>query len=275
MEAFKNYDELVDYLLSKMDVDLSHDSFSIDFEESKLEINARVEKKKINILFDRLTGNIYSHNLSRKNHSYVKNNLYHKYRQTKGKLNRKTKEECDVLFNFIQLYLDDQFEIDTIKKEHRPDFVLASKGQKIGIEVTELGDEVWKNYTLICQKTIGKGYTIDRIKKHAFSKHKTFANKYGYYNRKGNRVIAYSADKEEAIKHYVDQIKRKYKKYLEMLDEFDRFIILCDGRMLSFLDKDYIEEIRQKLISECPNISKFEVCILKEEENLVVEKISF
>jgi len=218
----------------------------------------------LEIVFDRITLFLYSHNLSRDKSIDLRNHIDSIFNDTKSAEEKKLRREYLVLLDYLwksQLWCGAEF-----RKETRPDFILQIQGSNntIGVEITEFKTKAIGELLSISSVNFGKGKTIGDIKETAIIRFKNSADKFIFSEIDGFACISTGLiDTVENQKHYSETISKKYEKYKDFLDQFDKFVLVCDARLTSALScvsdaKQVLEFVR---LSN-PAICNFNVHIL-------------
>ena len=216
---------LIDALAAEI---LQSHSFNFQtFEEAKHTIS--IGNDSIQYTYDRLSLTVYSHSLTKDEHSYLVRKLRTDYTKLFSREDEKRRKEYGVLLSFISL--NDNLAEFLIQKEVRPDFVLSGD-QCIGIEVTEFTTQTDSVMATICNQNFGKGLSAEAIENNAVRKHGQKAKNYYFHDIEG--TVAIGAGLQD-INHnkaiYAEEVITKYKKYKSEFGKYDEFIILCDARM--------------------------------------------
>ncbi len=233
---------------------LSYNSISEAKKELKL--------GEIDYCFDALSLYSYSSSLNTHEECELSHYLRDYFDKETSNDHRKCMKEYGVLFKFNQVnsYLYDDF---TVYKEIQPDFILCGD-IRIGIEVVELitpQDGVMRK---IANKNFGKGKTKAKIYEAAKEKHGTKADQFKYLNLGGTNAIAPKrlTDVNQMLLEFSSKIFNKWKKYRGMINDFDKFIVLCDARLTVISRKDDCDRIMRNLELLDANISGITVCFL-------------
>ena len=175
--------------------------------------------------------------------------------------------ERRVLFHYL-VERNSEYKDYQIIKTVRPDFTLTGP-KKIGIEIVELTTPVDQNLFSITRSQFGESKSLDEIKTFALTHHKTFAKQFNFYNLDGSVAISPGLfNVKERQDHFASLLCRKYKKYQEMLSEFDEFIILgnaANGAGIDISCESDVDCVLQSLQEQIPEISKVTVAILWED----------
>lgn len=67
------------------------------------------------------------------------------------------------------------------------------------------------------------------------------------------------------MQKFAEDVLTKWRKYKDMISEFDEFIVLCDARLAGFSDKEDCDSIMELLELLDPNITGMTVCFLYYE----------
>lgn len=224
--------------------------------------------------FDRLSLRIYSHNLSTEEYRVLCKQMRLKHDLAFSREDQKAISEYGILLDYLQL--KSSYSGMEISKQIRPDFHLRGASSYIGIEVTELTtpeDSVLKS---ISKQNFGIGLTAKEIQENAIKKHGKKAKEYSYYDLGNTTAIGSGVfDCFYKKSKYAAEIIKKYDLYRDMVNCFDRFIILCDAREpVSVTHKIDSDEIIQIVKSKIPDACGFNVAILRQNEmcRLVVDE---
>ena len=175
--------------------------------------------------------------------------------------------ERRVLFHYLVEGNSEYKDYQIIKTE-RPDFTLTGQ-KKIGIEIVELTTPVDQNLFSITRSQFGDSKSLDEIKTFALTHHKTFAKQFTFYDLDGTAAISPGLfNVKERQDHFASLLCRKYKKYQEMLPEFDEFIILgnaADGAGIDISCDSDVDYVLQSVQEQIPEISEVTVAILWED----------
>ena len=181
------------------------------------------------IEYDRITLIDYSHNLCADEYKLFLRELCRLGKEKNvSREEEKMLKEYYALFYYVQ---NNSLMATKIQKETRPDFVLTlENGSRWGIEETELTTPNDKVLGAIMRDFSGTKLTEEEIKRRAIEKHGEKANnyqirKYGKTLTIGSGMFSINSRKEL----FAQKILTKYIKYKGMIDEFDKFVILCDA----------------------------------------------
>lgn len=118
------------------------------------------------------------------------------------------------------------------RKKIRPDFIITGpNNEKIGIEVTRLTTETAQVVNAIMREYSGKVPDSTTLKQAAIARHGRKAENYKYLMISGRPAIMPLCSNLTLQKElYATVIIRKYEKYEGIIDQFSKFIILCDAR---------------------------------------------
>lgn len=214
-------------------------SFDFDnFDQSLCSLNVG----KYILEFDRMSMLVFNHNLSKKEYNLFAKFSREIYNKTVTYEVKKRVKEYGILFAFFSIF--SEYKSFRIEAKTNPDFILYDNDTPYGIEITELTDPSDKILTRILDESTDDS-CIEDIINAAINKHGLKAKIYKYFRINGVLSIASPLIDIIARKeNFANQILRKYKKYQDMISEFNEFIILCDARLGIELDKsDDIEEI--------------------------------
>jgi len=144
--------------------------------------------------------------------------------------------ERRVLLRFLQCAPKEYLEC-VIKKQVRPDFVLEGN-KRIGVEVTELITEFDKDFFALSREICENGINSEeKIKLHIKKYHKGLAEKIVYVNDTNTTNISTGCHcLTPARMHFAEEIRNKYKKYKDMINQYDEFIILGNAASGTGLD---------------------------------------
>lgn len=247
------------FLDSLVEMILQNHSFNFQtFDEAKQTIS--MDNGAIQYTYDRLSLTVYSHSLTKEEYSYLARKMRSGYDLRFTREDRKRREEYGVLLSFLSL--NNEFSEYSIQKEVRPDFVLSGQ-QRIGVEVTEFTTQTDSVLAAICNQNFGKGLSANDIKSNAIRRHGQKAKNYDYHEIKGTVSIgAGLQDIKQSKEMYADEVITKFEKYKTEFSRYDKFIILCDARMVIGVTsewdaKDVIEIAKRK-----NSITNCTVCIL-------------
>ena len=218
----------------------------------------------IDIVFDRITLFIYSHNLSRPSSSNLRNHIDRILDYIMTTEEKKLRREYLVLLDY--LWKSQLWEVANFKKARHPDFILqfCDSNDIIGLEVTEFKTKAIGELFNISNANFGKGKTIEQIKETASKRFKKSADKFIYSEIDGLAYVSTDLiDTVENQKHYAETISKKYEKYKDSLDQFDQFILVCDARLTSSLScvSDAHQVLEFTRLTN-PNIHNFNVHFL-------------
>ena len=239
---------------------VKNQSFSFSsFEEAK----AKVEMYDKFIEYDRITLVIYEHNLSIEEFKIFIRKLHCLWKEKRiNKEEKKRRKEYITLFYYIQKNI--HLMSAKIHKEERPDFVLTlDDGSRWGIEETELTTPSDKVLDAIMRDFSGTELCEEEIKMKAEKKHGAKANNY-YIKKYGKTLVVgagmFSIKPRKEL--FSQKILRKNEKYKDIIDTFDKFIILCDAtngiEVISQQDAEDIFDI----ISEKAPLKNVEISIV-------------
>lgn len=245
------------------DAILSQQSFCFSsFEEAK----ATISMQAAECCYDRISLHIYSHNLSPEEFSLLEKALAAKCEERLEKEDQKSRKEYGVLLHMM--LLDECYERARIIKKTRPDFVLENERGKNGVEVTEFTIPEDKVLYVISKNNFGQGKSIDEIKRDAVEKHGQKAVEYRYFAEDGINVVSrpmFDTIAQQA--QYADEILKKYTSYKASFLEYDRFIILCDGRYAACLSsKSDSENIFSLAKEKNATMCGFTLNILRQDD---------
>lgn len=218
----------------------------------------------LKIDFDRITLFLYSHNLSRDKSIDLKNYIDEIFNNTKNAEEKKLRREYLVLLDYLwklQLWQKAEF-----RKETRPDFILQIQGSNdtIGVEITEFKTKAIGELLNISSVNFGKGKNVGDIKETAITHFKKSAEKFIYSEIDGLACISTGLiDTIENQKHYAQTVSKKYEKYKASLDQFGKFVLVCDARLTSSLSCiSDAEQVLEFVRLSNPAICNFNVHIL-------------
>lgn len=173
----------------------------------------------------------------------------------------------------------------SIEKKIRPDFIITGpNNEKIGIEVTRLTTETAQVIHEIMREHSGKVTDPTTLKQAAIARHGRKAENYKYLMISGKPAIMPLCSNLTLQKElYATAIIKKYEKYKGIIDQFSKFIILCDARecfeMTSERDCDYLVNIlksfgfsksfRVAIIYKCNDDGVGVVCCEEVEINAI------
>lgn len=181
---------------------------------------------------------------------------------------RKCRKEYETLFQYLRMP-NNPYRDYLIFKETRPDFAL--KGEKsVGIEVVEFITEARGIMNKIANKNFGRGKSADEIHQAAKSKHGLKAEQFTFSEFYGTAAIGLKGfeDVKQCQLQYAKMIQRKWQKYKDMRNCFNKFVVLCDARYtIAVTEKTDADEIIGYLKCFEPNISNFTVSILYDGDN--------
>jgi len=203
-------------------------SFNFDsFEDARLTLIAVIDEKKHIYEYDRLSLCKYSHDFSQ--HDYrILGKLLEKWRENVDKESIKTREEYAALFHYAKLA--STYQHCKIIKTARPDFTLEIDNKRVGIEVTRLIAEEYTVLHKIAKEREQAIESADLLKRIAIGEHGEKAKKYNYYQLKHGVAVGLAlVDVNERKAVYAKKIDHKISLYIDKLEAFDDFLILCDA----------------------------------------------
>lgn len=237
------------------------------FEEAK----ATISTQAVECRYDRISLHVYSHNLSPEEFSLLEKAIAIKCEERLKekrlkKEDQKSRKEYGVLLHMM--LLDECYERAKIIKKTQPDFVLENERGKIGVEVTEFTTQEDKVLYAISKDNFGQGKSIDAIKRDSVEKHGQKANAYRYTAEDGiNIVIRPMFDTIAQQAQYADEILKKHTSYKASFSEYDRFIILCDGRYAACLSsKSDSENVLSLAKEKNADMCGFTLKILRQDD---------
>lgn len=177
--------------------------------------------------YDRLTLIVYKHNLTKEEYSLLCKNLSKLY-DYKNYEHERTRKEYVSLYNFIRA---SHMTINTIAKQEHPDFVLLlENGERYGIEVTEFASGVSKIPHSVLRDYSESSLSEKEIEKSVIEKHGAKAKNIKVYKDR-NKLQVYSGSFSitENKENFSKLIIKKSTKYKDVINDFDRFILLCDA----------------------------------------------
>ena len=204
-------------------------SFNFDsFEDARLALNAIIDGKTHIYEYDRLSFCIYSHDFLQ--HDYrILGKLLEKWRENVDKESIKTREEYAALFHYAKLA--STYQHCKIIKTARPDFTLEIDNKRVGIEVTRLIAEEYTVLHKIAKEREQAIESADLLKRIAIGEHGEKAKKYNYYQLKHGVAVGLAlVDVNERKAVYAKKIDHNISLYIEKLEAFDDFLILCDAQ---------------------------------------------
>ena len=142
------------------------------------------------------------------------------------------KEQCEreVLECFLQFTQRTQW---AVEKRIRPDYIIVSpEEEKIGVEITRLTTEDAQVTFTIADENRGPRDDPDCVKERAILRHGRKAKRCGY-TKAGNSLLVTApvANLRKEREDFAKAIERKYQKYETQMENYDKFVILCDARM--------------------------------------------
>jgi hypothetical protein len=225
------------------------------------------------IVYDRLSFWVYEHNLSSTEFYQFGKELKSLYIPPTNEYD-KCRLEYGVLFRYYHFF-NPTFANYNITKNERPDFILRNGKYSIGIEVTQL--------TTPYEQVMGKisslsenGISADELKMQAENKHGRKAEKYRYYEIGDSASVGTETLRPDTIREmFVAQIIEKYEKYKNEIQNFDKFIILCDANQgITLTSEEEADEIHNMLNLKLFNKS-FRVAILWCNNQLFCSEYQF
>lgn len=151
-----------------------------------------------------------------------------------------------------------------VQKELHPDFIIIGPDdERVGVEVTRFTPEAMQVIHAIMREYFGKQNHPDEVKKAASKRHGMKAERYQYLKLNGKLAISAQASNiSQQKERYAAAIIRKYEKYEALMEQFHRFIILCDARQgIDIIDENDANDIVDYLSNY--NFSKaFQVAII-------------
>ncbi|MBQ7435805.1 MAG: hypothetical protein IJV30_00585 [Oscillospiraceae bacterium] len=256
----------VSEISSLADEALSHLSFKY---EKLIEAIYTVKSGEYYYTFDASSMLPYETNLDEDSLSefYGKLRPYYKNMCYKHPRDYQELTERRVLFHYL-VEGNSEYKDYQIKKTERPDFTLIGL-KKVGIELVELTTPIDQNLFSITRSQFGESKSLDEIKTFALKHHKTFAKQFSFYDLDGTPAIAAGLfNVNERQDHFANLLCRKYKKYEEMLPEFDEFIILgntADGSGIEISCESDVDCVLHGLQKKLPEIKGVTIAILWED----------
>lgn len=232
------------------------------FAEAKQTIT--MDGGRIQYTYDRLSLVVLNHTLSDEEYTYLGKKLQNDYHNLFSREDQKQRSEYAVLQCFISF--NSELSDYSIQKETRPDFVLLGK-QRIGIEVTEFTTQADSVLAAICNQNYGKGLSAQEIKSNAITQHGQKAKIYHYHENNGKVMIGSGLQNLGCNREiYADEIVKKYNKYKDEFQHYDKFIVLCDARWVLGITSEWeVNDVIEKAKESC-EMSNFTVCILYSDE---------
>ena len=249
----------------------THHYYYKSFEEAKIHY---ITENRHEIVYDAMSLFIYSHTMDANLYFQFSNHLRKKYHELFNAEDKKRQREYEVLLLFFGIHTE--YEKGSVTHIDRPDFeVITNTGKKVGIEVTQFVTEEDSVQNAIMREYFGRGMSAEEIKNNAVKWHGRKALKYRYSEFE-SRVCISSPIKSASPEYftYAKEITSKLKKYKQIKDRYDKFIVLCDGRHPIFVSSRYdTEQIMENTKALYPDECGVDVAIIRYSEQSVDEQL--
>ena len=109
--------------------------------------------------------------------------------------------------------------------------------------------------------------SAQEIKSNAITQHGQKAKIYHYHENNGKVMIGSGLQNLGCNREiYADEIVKKYNKYKDEFQHYDKFIVLCDARWVLGITSEWeVNDVIEKAKEGC-EMSNFTVCILYSDE---------
>lgn len=198
------------------------------FAEAKTELNFSIDGVSHQICYDRLSLHFYRYDLSIRDF-FTLGKLLELWLQEHSNEDRKKREEYGILLRYTLCF--PELAEAKIQKREQPDFVLTYPNEKtIGIEVTRFIRAMDNIVNQILRKYSDSKLSLPEIDRLIKKEHGQKASNIKVKRFVGNALWCY--DQSGFLlsnKPFIETANKKLKKYHEIANDFDDFILLCDA----------------------------------------------
>ncbi len=221
------------------------------------ESKTTIYKGKTFYCFDALSGYVYGHNMSFEMYWALQREISSYFSSARISASmRKERQERGQLACYLDK-ISQPYKHYEIKKREKPDFVLIGKEhgkpKVIGIETVEFTTPEEKVMARIAQENYGECQSAEELRQKAKKQHGKKVNKYEFYDTERGLLIGVPSYRiEQKLNCHANQVVDKVVKFSLWNRLFDENIILCDGRILQYInsESDIEETLYRRMIKD-------------------------
>ena len=164
----------------------------------------------------------------------------------------KDQTEFSSLSHLLSIYPGLQFQ-----KSERPDFILKTEDNLIGLEITSAVSEVEKQVNIVAKFNFGRNKTFKDIQNYVSIHHRNIVGKYGLYDSNGRAVLSPSNDLADCHiykKFIVKKALSKAKKAKKNSSFSELWVLIDTEDNLCFTNKHDAEELSKLFSKEDKNL---------------------